>query len=35
MIDVDKQMALIKRGAAEIIDEGELRKSFPAEPLLK
>ena len=28
MIDVDKQMALIKRGAAEIIDEGELRKKL-------
>ena len=28
MLDVDKQMALIKRGAAEIIDEDELRKKL-------
>lgn len=28
MTDIDKQMALIRRGAAEIIDEGELRKKL-------
>lgn len=28
MIDVERQMALIKRGVAEIIDEGELRKKL-------
>lgn len=28
MIDIDKQMQLIKRGAAELIDEGELRKKI-------
>ena len=28
MLDVEKQMALIKRGAAEIIDEDELRKKL-------
>lgn len=28
MIDIDKQMQLIKRGVAELIDEGELRKKI-------
>lgn len=28
MVDIEQQMALIKRGAAEIIDEGELRKKL-------
>ncbi len=28
MLDIEQQMALIKRGAAEIIDEGELRKKL-------
>ena len=29
MTDIDSQMAQIRRGAAEIIDEGELRKKSP------
>lgn len=28
MTDIDRQMALIKRGVAELIDEGELRKKL-------
>ena len=28
MIDIERQMALIKRGVAELIDEGELRKKL-------
>lgn len=28
MTDIDRQMALIKRGVAELIDENELRKKL-------
>lgn len=28
MTDIDRQMAAIKRGVAELIDEGELRKKL-------
>ena len=28
MTDIDRQMAAIKRGVAELIDEGELRKNW-------
>lgn len=30
MTDIDRQMAAIKRGVAELIDEGELRKKTGA-----